>query len=170
MGRISSLTQEIQDAFCHALERGNTIECAAGLVGVNAATIYRWRKLGREGDAKFREFYEATKSAEAKVEAICTNAFIAAAEGGDWKAGQAWLERRRSLAWWLQRPGRGEPKKPEDAADPALNAMLLKAFLNVAAQDPKFGAEAMKKLIETGVIPDANRVPDGPEPDDGDGT
>lgn len=95
MGRPCKLTPEVRKKVCAALAAGNTRECAAGLAGVGAATLYSWLAQGRKvGRGRFWEFLEAVKKAEAEAEARCVRV-VREAMPESWQAAAWWLERRR---------------------------------------------------------------------------
>ena len=87
MGRRSKLTPEKQKKIAELIAAGNTRECAAGCVGVDDATLYRWL-------ADNREFRDAIEKADAEAEA--RNVLVVQrAAATSWQAGAWWLERRR---------------------------------------------------------------------------
>lgn len=104
MARPSSLTPAVTEKVCEALKLGVSWEAAAAHAGVSAATIYRW--LAQADDDKknkmFREFREQTTRARDSSEVRMAAIVMKAAQEGDAKAAQWWLERRRSASWGRQ--------------------------------------------------------------------
>lgn len=104
MARPSSLTPAITEKVCEALALGVSWEAAAAHAGITATTIHRWIAQA-DDDAEvcvFREFREQTTRARDAAEVRMASIVIQAAEGGDAKAAQWWLERRRSASWGRQ--------------------------------------------------------------------
>ena len=101
-GRPTKKTDQMVEAICDLLERGNTRTSAASIAGINRATLYRWM----QEDASF---YDAVEKAEAMAqEAMLQRIRFAASTGmvvtrkdgevveypGAWQAA-AWLLERR---------------------------------------------------------------------------
>ena len=106
MGKRANLTRsrlspEVSLALCGAIEQGSTVEMAAAVVGVHAATVYRWLKRGREAETGVhREFAVAVEDARKK----CAARWVVklqdlADQRNDWK-GYAWLLERRFPQWF----------------------------------------------------------------------
>lgn len=94
MGRPSKLTPETQAHIVQAIEVGATYELAAQYGGVAYNTFNEWMKKGDAAKSgRYREFYEAVKSAEGKA-AIKWLALIDKAATDTWQAAAWKLERR----------------------------------------------------------------------------
>lgn len=102
-GRPSKLTPERIDRLVGALVAGNYREVACQYAGITTTTFHRWMNLGAEDSengvtTEYSQVYEAVVAAEAQAEVdavVC----IRTAFGTDWKAAQAFLERRHTQRW-----------------------------------------------------------------------
>lgn len=101
MARPTSLTPERHEAIVRSLRGGNTWRHAASCAGVEQSTVFLWQKKGREGDpgpesrpGAYVEFFEQTTAAVNRVERAVVLCWYRAAKK-DWKAAQAYLERRK---------------------------------------------------------------------------
>jgi transposase-like protein len=107
MGRETKLDDLREKRICDALKAGHSYASAARAGGVDEATLHRWRQLGRDGDARYREFCERVDRADREAEDRCIQVLRNALEGEDpklatdtaWK----WLERRRPADWAAKR-------------------------------------------------------------------
>ena len=97
-GRPSKFTAEVRARLLDALAKGNHIETACALAGVDYTTYRRWMQAGGAGDEKFREFYEAATRAMADAEAsLLTTVKLHSVD--DWRAASWILERRHPDRW-----------------------------------------------------------------------
>ena len=91
----TKLTPELQEAFCQAIENGDSILGACGYVGITERTYYNWmdRAENAKGRTKFVKFKECVDKAKAKAlhnfEQVITNASME-----HWQAAAWMLERR----------------------------------------------------------------------------
>lgn len=92
MARPSKYTPERVASILEALTAGNTRRAAAAYGGIDENTLGRWI-------ARFGDFAEAVKSAEAAAEVGHVANIAAAANDGTWTASAWWLERRRHADW-----------------------------------------------------------------------
>jgi transposase-like protein len=101
MGRPTKCTPEVVELVCEALSFGVSWEAAAAHAGVGVSTVHKW--LAQAADdvdgGQYREFLERTTSARDAAEVRMARIVVQAAEDGDAKAAQWWLERRRSDSW-----------------------------------------------------------------------
>lgn len=88
MGRKTKYTPGTVNKICSYLKKGNTKKVSALLSGINEDTFYDWM-------AKFPEFSESVKKAEAEAEESKIRTIREAEEDGEWQAAAWWLERRR---------------------------------------------------------------------------
>lgn len=92
MARPSKYTPEREALVVEALEAGTSRKGAAEYAGVNEGTLIAWMK-------RFPGFSSAVMRAEAAVEIRASRSLQVAFDSGDWRAGLAWLERRRHQQW-----------------------------------------------------------------------
>jgi transposase-like protein len=107
------LTPERAEAIVRSVAGGATKENAARAAGVHPATLFDWQARGNKAleevdsaamvggsEAVYAEFAEALMRAEATIEDAVASAFaVAAMNGTDWRASEAWLKRRRPEEW-----------------------------------------------------------------------
>ena len=62
MGRRCKLTPEVEEPIIRGVERGYSLLDAAAVAGVHAATVREWRRLGKNGDPRYRAFYERVQN------------------------------------------------------------------------------------------------------------
>ena len=89
--RPSKRTDERIERILSAIRAGNTIRAACGAGGISVETFASWRR----SDPQLRDDVMA---AEAAAEFIAVNA-LRDGFADDWRAAQAWLERRRPEDW-----------------------------------------------------------------------
>ena len=131
VGRPSKLTPEVRKRFLDAVAIGNYPEVAATLAGIHPATMYRWLMLGREAQTgAYREFYEATKQAEAQAEnsAVAQVRRAATSDPRNWASAMTFLERRYRDRWsrppqvmaGAPAPGEPPPGPPNVTDEPVI--------------------------------------------------
>jgi hypothetical protein len=112
-GRPTMLTPERAEAIVRSVMGGATKENAARAAGINPATLFDWQARGHRAletvdsaamvetdERRYAEFAEALMRAEATIEeAVASSFYIAAVNGSDWRASEAWLKRRRPEEW-----------------------------------------------------------------------
>lgn len=102
-GRPTKLSPELGASIIAALRRGNFLETAAALAGVDAATVRRWLKRGvAEPESPFGTFATAARVALAEAEDHDLAAIGRAADTGAWQA-RAWRLERRFPDRWARR-------------------------------------------------------------------
>ncbi len=102
-GRPLSLTPEMQKEICNAVSAGSTWQTACDFVGIDVATFYRWRSIGKtQKSGIFHDFYEATKKARAQGRLRALLQIQKAANIGTWQAA-AWLLERTDPAHYAPR-------------------------------------------------------------------
>lgn len=74
------------------LERGATRTAACASAGISLDTLARWRDADPEIEEKLVR-------AEGKAHVSMSNVLFEAAMGGDWRAAESWLKRRRPEEW-----------------------------------------------------------------------
>lgn len=108
--RPVKLTPDVQDRFCTAIRRGNSVEVACTKAGIGVRTFYLWCEHGRQQkQGIYRDFIDAVNAAYADVEDDVVNTGLQLALAGDLKAIDWWLKHRRSKQW-------GEKEKKEEVA------------------------------------------------------
>lgn len=119
MGRPTKLTPEVHRSIVDLIKLGVPLEAAAAHAGVSAATFHAWRAKGRKAKAGiYREFLDATKSAEGVGEASLA-LIVRQAAMTSWQAAMTMMERR-----WPQRWAR-RMFKPDD---PTANQSIVVNF------------------------------------------
>ena len=99
MARPSKLTPEVEKKLIDAIRIGNYYEAACAYVGIHYTTFYRWMEKGEKAKSgKYCEFCKAIKQAEAEAEARIV-ALWQRNIPEDWRAAQAFLERRYPERW-----------------------------------------------------------------------
>jgi hypothetical protein len=81
-----------QAKILEALKNGNTRRASFQSVGLSSETFYRWLETNQT-------FSNAVMEAEAAAELTCAGTILACAEGGDWRAADKWLSKRRRDDW-----------------------------------------------------------------------
>jgi hypothetical protein len=100
-----SKVPDVRGKFLDAIRTGNTVTCAAALVGVDRTTIYRWFDMEAALSADdpdpdgLRGFHDDFRRAMAEAEKAVVEPMHSAAKTGDTKAATWWLERRRRATW-----------------------------------------------------------------------
>jgi hypothetical protein len=92
MARPSKYTPARVAVIMAALEAGMSRKGAAEYAGLDESTLANWMR-------RIPGFSGAVKQAEAAVELRAATSIQAAFADGDWRAGMAWLERRRRDDW-----------------------------------------------------------------------
>jgi len=77
---------------CQCLQDGGTRKAACDFAGVDVASLARWL-------ARYADFAVAIARAEADAENLMVAAVRKSALGGDWRAAESWLKRRRREDW-----------------------------------------------------------------------
>lgn len=98
-GVPQKLNRKLIATIADVIGKGNYIETAVALAGVNKETFYTWLKLGRKDEKAnrrsiHRELVEAVELAAAEAEAGHLALIDKAAEAGIWTAAAWRLERR----------------------------------------------------------------------------
>ena len=98
-GAPSKLTPERMERLLHAIRKGNYIEIACKIVGINQATYHKWMVRGeREGKGQYFEFLEAVEAAQAECEAALVERWHDQTPL-DWKAANVLMARRFRDRW-----------------------------------------------------------------------
>ena len=136
--RPSKRTDERIERILSALRGGNTIRAACGAGGISVETFASWRR----SDPNLRDDVMA---AEAAAEFIAVKA-LRDGFADDWRAAQAWLERRRPEDW-----GRADRLRLE-AATGAGADRPLKITLNIGdgSSDPDADGDADGDRVRVG--------------------
>lgn len=99
MAAKSKLTDDVREAICESIRRGNYAKIAAEAADVSETTFYRWLEEGEQAQrGKKREFWESVKKAEAEAEEKAVQV-VQDAMPHDWKAAMTYLERRHPERW-----------------------------------------------------------------------
>jgi hypothetical protein len=91
-------TEERARIILDAIEEGASDKAAAGLVGIDADTYYRWLKRGAQGEEPFAAFSALAHEAKAKRQ-LHRVRIINDAAHKDWHAASWLLERSGDAAW-----------------------------------------------------------------------
>lgn len=114
-GRETLLDDLRSKRICDALRAGHSYAAAAKAGGIDESTLHRWRQLGRDGHARYREFCERVEKADQEAEDRCVQVLRNALDGLDLKLATdtawRWLERRRPAEW--------SPKRTESTNEAA---------------------------------------------------
>lgn len=125
----------MQDIVIDALEKGNTWRCAAEAAGVSWGCMTLWKRKGRDtGEEPYASFYALTKAAANRAERAVVNCFHKAATE-DWKAAQAYAERRYWREWWLGMPAKGKSKDPSSMSHDEMRDALVKELARIVQND-----------------------------------
>lgn len=132
MGRPTLCTPEVTERVCEALALGVSWAAAAAHAGLTERCLMEWCERGRAEEEPFAHFLQETTRARDAAEVRMASIVIRAAEEGDAKAAQWWLERRRSASWGRQ----DSMAVTVEKADPA--AVLAAALTKL---EPPAGAD-----------------------------
>lgn len=106
-GRRPTLTEEIIEAICAHIRRGNFFETSVQLCGISAWTARDWFRRGLASskglhthhDPLAEKFYAAVREAEAFAESQDVDFITQAARSGNWQAAAWRLERKHPRRW-----------------------------------------------------------------------
>ena len=101
VGRRAKLTPELQNKIVTAIRAGNYAFVACEMAGISKTTYYRWLENAEKptAEAKYREFRDAVKEAEAAAEVASVALIRQAAQSGTWQAAAWYLERKHGERW-----------------------------------------------------------------------
>jgi transposase len=134
-GRKSMMTDARVQVIVDALKGGNTRRAAAAYAGVHLDTFYEWLKKP--------SFSEIVTNAEAAAEVRAVAIVIQAAQRGDPRAAQWWLERRRRADYGVQvgvevsGPGGGPIETADVAALSPDEKKRLRQVIDAITEDDK---------------------------------
>lgn len=103
MGRPSKLDDITAQRVIQAVAKGVPRDTAARLARISPTTLYKYLRLGREGDPQFAEFAYRVKEAEAKGEEELL-ALLRGHAVNTWQAAAWLLERRMPKKYALRKP------------------------------------------------------------------
>lgn len=132
-GRRPKWSPGLQEGLCNVLALGGTRRAACARVGITPDTFYHWLE-------RYQTFSDAVDRAEADAELRYLTPVARAANDGDWRAGIAWLERRRRQDWALS------VEVGESVID--LAAILTRAFSQPVAHSPTVEAQVRELTDE----------------------
>ena len=92
MAKPTTLTPELQQKICDHILRGSSVPKAAVAAGVSWDTVKGWRKEGKAGRQPFADFLDACDHARALCCTRMSKVVHDAAEKGDARPAQWWLE------------------------------------------------------------------------------
>lgn len=95
-------TPEVVELVCEALALGVSWAAAAAHAGLTERCVMEWCARGRADEEPFAQFLRDATRARDAAEVRMASIVIRAAQEGDAKAAQWWLERRRSASWGRQ--------------------------------------------------------------------
>jgi hypothetical protein len=103
MSRPTKLTPQLQELLVEQIKKGNYIETACGVVGINKQSYYNWLGRGKKAKSgKFFDFFDAIKKAEDFAEAYLLQQILSAADNQEkpqWQAAAWMLERKHPDKW-----------------------------------------------------------------------
>lgn len=100
----AGLTDEVRAKIIEAIRKGNYRCVAAQHAGVNQSALSRWMTKGkRDASGVYHDFRKAVLEAENAAEIEAVGFVRRAAEGGDVKAAQWFLERKFPDRWGANR-------------------------------------------------------------------
>ena len=141
MGRKLKLTPELQTRVVNAIKAGNYAFIAAEMAGISKTTYYRWLETAEKpnAEAKYRDFRDAVKEAEAQAEVASVALIRQAAQNGTWQAAAWYLERKHADRWGRNDKVRQEVSGPEGKPIEVTDAKT--AFLAMIEQDTEEASE-----------------------------
>lgn len=99
MARPSKLTPAVQERLLEAIKAGSYYEEAAAYAGITYQTFRNWMIAGEKAKSGLQfEFFEAVTRAEAEA-VVAAQKLWRSAFDADWRAIQAWMERRYPDRW-----------------------------------------------------------------------
>jgi hypothetical protein len=107
MSRTTALTPDAHTAIVRAVKTGVTRKAAAFIGGISDRTLRTWVERGATGEEPFASFADDLAEAESEVEQAMTATVLhCAIKKKDWRAAQAWLEKR--VPEWRPGPANGQ--------------------------------------------------------------
>jgi hypothetical protein len=131
MGRPSKLDDITAQRIVQAVEKGLPRDTAARLARISPTTLYKYLRLGRDGDPEYTEFAKRVKAAEASGEAELLG-ILRAHAAETWQAAAWLLERRMPKKYALRRP-----EAPIEAVSPEEGQRLIEAAAKLHAETAK---------------------------------
>ena len=92
MGRPTKYDPERVEIICQCLKDGCTRKASYESVGISQVTFLAWLR-------QYPDFLNNVFMAEAEAENLMVAAVCRSAIGGDWRAAESWLKRRRRDDW-----------------------------------------------------------------------
>jgi hypothetical protein len=92
------LTPERFGRFLSAVDQGMSRKGAANMCGMAQQTFYRWQLNAEQGQPPYEQLFQLLSFAESRIEMNMLASWTRAA-ATDWKAAQAYLERRFPQEW-----------------------------------------------------------------------
>lgn len=102
MGRPTVFNDIVVHKVLSAIGRGLPRKTAAKIAGISVDVLYKWIRLGREGDPEYTEFINRFSEAEAKGEDELVQLMRFHAKTS-WQACGWLLERRNPGSWALKK-------------------------------------------------------------------
>jgi hypothetical protein len=105
MSRKLLLTDELQKRICIYIADGNYAVTACAMAGISESVYYHWLQLGEKGgykNARYVEFLESIKRAEAEAEARNLRVIQVEVQNRNWCAAAWYLERKHANRWGKQ--------------------------------------------------------------------
>lgn len=126
MGRPTKLDEVTAQRIVNAIRVGAPWTIACRAAGIDKATAMRWKARGRAGEAPYRDFCDRVRVAEAECLLGHLEVVQEAANKGDLRASQ-WFIERRAAHWFA-------PRKPEAQADAPMTEEEARKVLEEAAE------------------------------------
>ena len=92
MARPTKYDPKRVKTICQCLAEGSTRTASYQSAGISQETFLEWLR-------RYPEFFDNVAAAEAAAENLMVASVRKAAVGGDWRAAESWLKRRRRDDW-----------------------------------------------------------------------
>ena len=92
MGRPTKYDPKRVKTICQCLAEGSTRMASYQTAGIHQDTFLDWLR-------RYPDFFDSVMAAEAAAENLMVASVRKAAVGGDWRAAESWLKRRRRDDW-----------------------------------------------------------------------
>jgi transposase len=136
-GRRSKLDPERTKLVVEAISLGCHLDAAAAHAGISRTTFWRWMQIGEEAKrGPFRDFYNAVRAAEARLEVVLTGKLRTAADR-DWRANLEFMARRFPERWGTKDRHQVDVTVDADASDRLLGKLARLAAGKAARESDR---------------------------------
>lgn len=126
MGRPTKLDDLVTKRIVDAIKVGAPWTIACRAAGVGKSTAMEWKARARRGEAPYTDFLDRVRVAEAECLLGHLEVIQEAANKGDLRASQ-WFIERRAAHWFA-------PRKPEAQPEPPMTEEEARKVLEQAAE------------------------------------